>query len=332
MSDYTTTVIQLDEPAGLYRQYQGQSEPQPAYIELDLRTGTVLATYDSEVGNAVPFSVRHGFERRYGIPRLTAKAANRVMDELMPLADRILADWEEVWDGNNHVARLGDDARAAEDEIEKALGLGSDSTDSYGPFDEADQVAVWDIDGAVNGSEADDYDITADTTDERLDEIAAEITRDLANISDSKVAVVNGLEEYLQNLRDQLIEDATAPMSDAEFRVLRESLGLTGDWLADHLGVSSRTVRHWEQGKYDIPLGVARALRALETETAAAAADLTAEMTEAYATGPVPEVTVYRTDEDYLATNPTPRRTASWHRAMVARVAQQTTVVVTYDA
>src|SRR5690606_40083818 len=37
-------------------------------------------------------------------------------------------------------------------------------------------------------------------------------------------------------------------MTPAEFRVVREFLGLTPEWLAAHLGVSGRTVRHWEQG------------------------------------------------------------------------------------
>src|SRR5690606_819281 len=45
-------------------------------------------------------------------------------------------------------------------------------------------------------------------------------------------------------------------MTPAEFRVVREFLGLTPEWLAAHLGVSGRTVRHWEQGKYAIPDGV----------------------------------------------------------------------------
>ncbi|WP_225636728.1 hypothetical protein [Streptomyces solaniscabiei] len=200
-------IIDCTDPTELYRHYDGQSEAQDAYIELDLHEGTLLADYDAEIGNAAPSSVRHGFERRYGIPVLTADAANRVMREIAQLANRILADWEEVWNGHNMVAQLGEDAQAAEAEIKEQLGL----TLGYGDlgvgnqgFGDGDVVAEWDINGATNGSEVEEYGITAETTDERLDEIEAEITRALAGVSESKVAVVHGLNEYLRDLRRDL--------------------------------------------------------------------------------------------------------------------------------
>jgi len=57
-------------------------------------------------------------------------------------------------------------------------------------------------------------------------------------------------------------------MTPAEFRVIREFLGLSGDWLAAHLGVSPRTVRHWEAGRYKIPDGVRLEIEDLEQRTA----------------------------------------------------------------
>lgn len=206
----TVNVIECTSPAELFRRYDSQSEAQPAYIELDLRHETLLADYNPEVGNALPGTVRHGFDRRYGIPILTAEAANRIMAELVPLADRILADWEQVFDGNNMVARLGEDAKAAEAEIEEKLGLnlGYGDAENQG-FDEADIVAEWDIDGATNGGEAEEYSITADTTDDRLDDIEAEITKDMAGIGASDVAVVHGLDTYLRDMRDHLADEAS---------------------------------------------------------------------------------------------------------------------------
>ncbi len=329
----TVRIIDCKDATELYRHYDGQSEAQSCYIELDLREQTLLASYNAEIGNAIPFSVHYGLERRYSIPVLTADAANRVMKELAPLADRILADWEEHWDGNNTVARIGEDADAAEETILDSLGInlgyGDLDADTQG-FAEADLVAQWDLDGAVNGDEASEYDITADTTDDRLAEIAAEITQGLADISDSGVAVVHGLDAHLAGVRDELAE--AERMSDAEFRVLRESLGLTGDWLAEHLTVSGRTLRHWEQGKYPVPHGVAKTLRGLERETAALVNDTVNEILADYATGDQPEIQVYRTDEDYLASDPEPVRNASWHRAFVARVAQQTPATITYGS
>ncbi|WP_228916866.1 hypothetical protein [Streptomyces sp. DH20] len=185
----------------LFRQYAGELEPQPAYIELDLRNCILHADWDGEIGNAAPATVHHGIDRRYSIPLLTAEAANRILDEIAPLARRIVADSEIDWDGNNHVAVLGPDARAAEDEIEQRLGC---TYPHEHPFSDADIVGVWDIDGAVNGCEVEEYGITADTTDERLDEIEAEILSNLADCGDHTVVVCPALGTYLREQRDEL--------------------------------------------------------------------------------------------------------------------------------
>lgn len=204
-------IIRCTQPTELYRLYHGQSQAQPAYIELDLRRGSLLADYNAEVGNARPAEVRHGFERHYPIPVLTGEAANRVMGEIAPMAARMLADWDDFWDGNNMVARLGEDAQAAEEEIEKYLGAhlgdGVGGSDDQG-FDASDLVGQWDIDGATNGLEAEEYGITAETSDDRLDEIAAQITQELVEVGESKVAVVHGLEQYLRSVRDDLAEQS----------------------------------------------------------------------------------------------------------------------------
>lgn len=186
-------------PTALYRRYDGQSNPQPAYIEIDVREVTIGADYNSEIGNAVPFTVAHGFERRYTIPVLTADAANTLLAELAPLAERISHGFTAEWDGNNHAAILDDDAQAAEAELSEAL-----RDREFGP-DEL--IAEWGIEGAVNGAEAEEYGITADTTDERLDEIEAEILAGLADISESGVAVCPELHGYLRQLRDDQAGD-----------------------------------------------------------------------------------------------------------------------------
>ncbi|MFB8020773.1 hypothetical protein ACFC36_19635 [Streptomyces rubiginosohelvolus] len=201
-------ITRCTEPDELYRHYDGQSEPQGAYIELDLQRDSLLADYDAETGGGVPAAVYYGFERRYSIPVLTGAAANRVMEEIAPMAARMLADWEEVWDGNNMVARLGDDAQAAEAEIEEHLGQSYSGMGFEQAFDDSDLVAQWDINGATNGHEAEEHGITAETSDERLDEIAAKITGDLAKCGESTVAVVHGLDEYLRGLRAELAEQS----------------------------------------------------------------------------------------------------------------------------
>lgn len=107
-------------------------------------------------------------------------------------------------------------------------------------------------------------------------------------------------------------------MTDAEFRVVRDWLGLTGDWLAAHLGVSPRTVRHWEQGKYAIPDGVRLELEGLEARTGEFVAGAVAKLLDL----PEPGVVTYRTDAEYHAVHPEIPFPASWHRAAVARIAQ----------
>lgn len=108
-------------------------------------------------------------------------------------------------------------------------------------------------------------------------------------------------------------------MTDAEFKVVREYLGLTGDWLAQHLGVSPRTVRHWEQGKYAIPDGVRLEMEDLERRTGEFVSGCIAQLMDV----PDPGVVTYRTDEEYRAAHPDVPFPASWHRAAVARIAQE---------
>lgn len=188
----------------LHRQYDGQNQPQPAYIELDVETGTLKASYDSVVGTASPASVRYGFERRYAIPILTGEAANALMEMLVPLADRVVADWEEHWDDSNTVVRLGEDALAAEQEMEELIR--AETADH--PDDS--MVAEWDLDGATNGHEAEMFKITAHTTNARLDEIETEILAGLTECGGGAVAVCDGLDRYLRDLRDAFREDQAA--------------------------------------------------------------------------------------------------------------------------
>ncbi|GHJ34288.1 hypothetical protein TPA0910_87210 [Streptomyces hygroscopicus subsp. sporocinereus] len=310
----TVRIIECTYADELHRHYDGQTEAQDCYIELDLREGTLLASYNAEIGNAVPFSVHHGFERRYGIPVLTGDAADRVMEEIRPLAERILADWEEHWDGHNKVARLGEDAQAAEEEIEEKLS----------DFDESDLVTEWDIDGATNGSEVDEYGITADTTDERLDEIEATILKDLADVSPSDVVVCHGLDDYLRELRDKLAEDD--PLTPAELHTAREYLGLIGDHLAKRLGVNPRTLRSWEQGRDPVPGRIRPKIAELKAATDAAVA----EMVESCQDEDEPVLITYRDDEEYQAAHRGGQWTASWHRRVCARAAEQTGARIDY--
>lgn len=108
-------------------------------------------------------------------------------------------------------------------------------------------------------------------------------------------------------------------MTDAEFRVVREHLGLTGDWLAKHLTVNPRTVRSWEQGRDPIPDGVRLAMEELEQRTGAFLDALIPKFLDL----PDPGILTYRSDADYHAAHPEIEFPASWHRALCARIAQE---------
>ena len=109
------------------------------------------------------------------------------------------------------------------------------------------------------------------------------------------------------------------PMSDAEFRCLREWLGLTTAWVADHLDVAERTVHRWEAGVSPVPAGVSSELLRLSEVTYDALNGLTGKLMDL----PEPSVLTYRTDADHHVHHPEQDWPASWHRALCARLADE---------
>jgi hypothetical protein len=108
-------------------------------------------------------------------------------------------------------------------------------------------------------------------------------------------------------------------MTPAEFRVIREFLGLSGPWLASHLGVSDRTIRHWEAGRYPIPDGVRIVVEQIEDDAGRAVST----GIDALMDVPDPAILTYGSDEEYHAAHPEITYPASWHRAVIARIAQE---------
>jgi len=106
----------------VYAKYVGQHQPQPAYIELNTRTGELAADYSREIGNAVPMTVYHNIDLRWNIPA-TAKAytIDNAIDCLIDLFQIVLDGHSEYWDGNNYVGQLTDDASAASEKIQREL-------------------------------------------------------------------------------------------------------------------------------------------------------------------------------------------------------------------
>ena len=111
-------------------------------------------------------------------------------------------------------------------------------------------------------------------------------------------------------------------MTAAEMRVVREHLGLTRLWLAQHLAVAERTVARWEDDVSPIPDGVRVEIERVEQATADAVTIIIEAYEDMRDPTEVPLLT-YRTDEDYRAHHPEVAWPASWHRAVCGRVADE---------
>ncbi|MFE3557340.1 hypothetical protein ACFXKW_21095 [Streptomyces sp. NPDC059193] len=198
----TVDVRPVNRPDELHAWYEGQSAPQPSYIELGLQDGILLASYDAVVGPGTEPSVHHGIDRRWTIPVLTQDAANEFLTELVPMAQRVLDGSDVVWDGNNWVGRiLTEDAEAAFDEITQRC----EAIEDHDGND--DLLSVWSVDNIGHLWDADDAGITAQTTDEDIDEIETRLTKEFADGQDLTFVVIKGLGTYLRTLRDDLAAD-----------------------------------------------------------------------------------------------------------------------------
>lgn len=198
--------------APIYSRYRTESNPQPAYIEIDLEKETVEADYSGEIGNAVPANVWHGLVRRIPVTpyaKGTVLAAFLESDELRTLVERMIAGFESVWNGNNYVSKMTPDATAAEDELERAA-------EAF--FDPADLVQVYSVDTFMETAMSTDEDageielenvgtITADTSDADLQQFAAAIRKQAA---DAEIELDTSVSDWLTDLRDGCIRARNA--------------------------------------------------------------------------------------------------------------------------
>ena len=193
------TIARVAGTYDLHKHYRGQDTAQPCHVSLACDTGRLTASFDGGIGNAVPFSVYHRRTLRWAIPCLTADAANALLDEVLPIAERIVAGYSCEWDGHNHVGRFDADAEAAREEMHDLI--------SGRQFDEAALIEEWDASDwyAPTGrrdAQRQELGITAATTDEEMD--AIETREDNA----AGARIINGLRRYLDGLRDEAREDA----------------------------------------------------------------------------------------------------------------------------
>ena len=124
-------------------------------------------------------------------------------------------------------------------------------------------------------------------------------------------------------------------ITGAEFRSMREYLGLSQGWMARYLMCDGRRLSRMENGGEDIPNRFAGRLDDVYEETAQVVSVLVAKYQDLLKTRSSGEATlsVYRTDEEYRSD---PKRkldnggkfSASWHRMVAQRVADAVPGVV----
>ena len=164
------TPVESSELHPLWRQYDGQLTTQPAFIEHDTRNGSLIADYSGEVGGGVPEDVWNGKRRRYAIsPQLTCAEINALLDDV--------------------ATALETDADA---DIEQLCA--ERTTNSMGVYEVGDWMEGIDP--------CEEYGITADTTDDELQKIAA----NMVDYATGEGATITGVAEYCENLRDELAD------------------------------------------------------------------------------------------------------------------------------
>src|SRR5690606_13306206 len=116
----TVKIRPVVEPTALYCRYGNNYEPQPVYVALDLEDGALYADYQA---GGTPMRVWLGQVRTWSIPPLVADAANALLREIAPLAQRILdgSSIEVTPRTGNRIGVLSDDAAVAEREIGKII-------------------------------------------------------------------------------------------------------------------------------------------------------------------------------------------------------------------
>lgn len=194
----TTTITITETTSDLHHRYAGQARACPAHVELDCETGTLSASVDYDPG-ATPLRCWHGLATRWNVATLTADAANALLSEVGPLAQRVLDGYTREWDGQNFVGRYTDDAREAIQEIEAlCTAAGDDESSVVGDVDAGDFFGPISHNPAVR---AEVLGITADTDDDRIAEIVEE--NETVALTEMR-AHLSGAEQYLRGLRDDL--------------------------------------------------------------------------------------------------------------------------------
>ena len=119
------------EQLPVYCQYPGQLMPQDAYIYMN-EYGVVIAKYKANIGGGVTTDVWHQTTLCWPInPALTGNDILALVEDNLPLFERVHAGHCVEWGGQNFVGTLDDDARSASESLDAVLYLATPSVEVW---------------------------------------------------------------------------------------------------------------------------------------------------------------------------------------------------------
>lgn len=167
-------------------------------------SATLIASQRHSSDNATLMTVWHGRDHEWravlsqgSLQIPSRKAIEELAVKLQPLVDRLVAGRSVDCDGSNHVGRLTDDADEAREEIDDIFSRLED-----GEAWARDDLDAFDADDWICGAEYDG--ITATTTDEEIEEIAA---RDEAEARANGIILLGWTADLRRKARDEMRDE-----------------------------------------------------------------------------------------------------------------------------
>jgi len=120
MNTQTISITPCTGDHPLYMVYPQQFNPQDAYVQLDCDDAEMNADWNAAVGYSIPMPVYHGRIKRYPVsPYLTSEEVNKLMEGILPLAQRVVDGYTCEWDGHNLVGKFSEDSQEASEYMER---------------------------------------------------------------------------------------------------------------------------------------------------------------------------------------------------------------------
>lgn len=149
MTDETTTALTVDRSyqntehrRPVLHTYPMQYQPQDAFVELT-ESGNVAVRWNPEIGSAIPVSVWNNCDYRWKIAHdLTTDEIDDLLDEALPLLERVHDGLTVAWDGSNRKGHLDGDADDANYRLDRMCSERMTETDWDEDYD-GDMGEFW---------------------------------------------------------------------------------------------------------------------------------------------------------------------------------------------